>query len=152
LKNKLPTSVKLIFENKYIDYINILCALYSHKRRKKGINFNELVYWYTLSNCIVRDDNNQYNLETAYLQNNYLNYESVLKQHILILANQGLVNVTSESIGKKRELLLSISQLGISLLDNFTHSYIKDQISKTEYLKKVKPYTSNNEKGVLINQ
>lgn len=35
LKNNLPISIKLLFDNKYFDYLNVLCTLYAHKKKKK---------------------------------------------------------------------------------------------------------------------
>ena len=67
--NTLPISIKLLFENKYLEYIDILCVLYIFKRRKKGINYEELLYWLTLLNS-VKLNNKEFNLDKMFLQNN----------------------------------------------------------------------------------
>ena len=151
LNEKLPTSIKLLFDNKYLDCLDILSVLYINFKRKKGIKFEELVYWVSLLICLNINDN-KYILETTYLQNNYLNYEKKLKTYILHLVNQKLINVKSEIIGKKRLIFLKIDSSGITLIDTLKNQYLKERISQLDYLKKVRPYTANNEKGVLVNQ
>ncbi len=152
LKNNLPISIKLLFDNKYFDYLNVLCTLYAHKKKKKGIKFTELVYWYTLLNCLNIDSVNQYKIENNYLQNNYLNYENILKKYLITLANHGYIDIQCENTGKNKIMQLSISRVGIQLIDEFEHPYINSQISKINYLKKEKPFNSNNERGILINR
>jgi hypothetical protein len=151
LNEKLPTSIKLLFDNKYLDCFDILSILYVNFKRKKGIKFEELIYWFSLLNCL-NTNNNKYILETTYLQNNYLNSENKLKTYILHLVNQKLINIKSEFIGKKRIMLLTIDGSGINLINAFKNQYFKERISQLDYLKKIRPYTANNEKGVLVNK
>ncbi|WIW70283.1 hypothetical protein [Anaerosinus gibii] len=149
--NTLPISIKLLFENKYLEYIDILCVLYIFKRRKKGINYEELLYWLTLLNS-VKLKNKEFNLDKMFLQNNYLNYDQKLKIDIRILVNQGLVWIEIDKLDKKNSMYFKILDAGIKLVNELENIYFDQQIKKINYLKKFMPYSLRNEKGVLENK
>lgn len=140
-----------MFENKYLEYIDILCVLYIFKRRKKGINYEELLYWLTLLNS-VKLNNKEFNLDKMFLQNNYLNYDQKLKIDIRILVNQGLVWIEIDKLDKKNSMYFKILDAGIKLVNELENIYFDQQIKKINYLKKFMPYSLRNEKGVLENK
>lgn len=140
-----------MFENKYLEYIDILCVLYIFKRRKKGINYEELLYWLTLLNS-VKLKNKEFNLDKMFLQNNYLNYDQKLKIDIRILVNQGLVWIEIDKLDKKNSMYFKILDAGIKLVNELENIYFDQQIKKINYLKKFMPYSLRNEKGVLENK
>lgn len=150
--NTLPTAIKLLFNNQYLEQTNILSILYFYKKKKKGISFSELLYWITILNSLTRDNEKNLVLRNEYLQNNYLNYEDKLKYYILLLANQKFVDVKVENATKIHVMMVSISDIGIKLVNGLENNYFQEQISKINDLKKIRPYNSKNEKGVLTNQ
>lgn len=146
--NALPKSIKLLFENKYLEHTDILCILYINKRKKRGISFEEILYWFTLLNAVSLEDE-KFVLDKMFLQNNYLNYEQKLKISIRLLVNQGLIELEINKLNKKNLMHFRIIDTGTELVNNLKNQYFKNQFKKINYLKEIMPYNSYNEKGVL---
>lgn len=95
-KSKLPIDLKLLFENKYIECIQILIILFSLKQRRKGIEIEELLYYFTLLSMTEASSNNQYSIGETYIQNNYLSFEKVIRDNVIILSNQSYAEIKVE--------------------------------------------------------
>jgi hypothetical protein len=146
--NTLPIAIKLLFENKYLEHIDILSIIYIYKRKRKGIVFEELLYWITLLNA-VSFENEKFVLNRLFLQNNYLNYEQKLKLSLRTLINQELVALEINKSNKKNLMYFKLIDAGTSLVNDLKNQYFKQQFEKINYLKEVMPYNSSNERGVL---
>lgn len=46
--NVLPLSIKLLFNNVYLETANMLCVLTEFKSKKKGIRLSELLFYYVI--------------------------------------------------------------------------------------------------------
>jgi hypothetical protein len=147
---KLPIDLKLLFENKYIECIQLLIILFVNKGKRKGVEILEISYYFTLLNSTNKTGEDEYHIEDKYLQNSYLSSDKKVRDILLVLANQGLVNIRTESGSKRSSLYVMISDKGKDLIGSLENIYFEDEISKANYLIKFKKYSTKSEKGVLM--
>ena len=147
---KLPIELQLLFENKYIECIQLLIIIFLNGRRKKGIEFFEVLYYFTLLSSTTKLGEDEYYLESKYIQNNYLSYEKKVRDNFIVLANQGLVSINVELLNKGSLIFIKCTEQGKKLVAGLENEYYNDEITKANYLIKFKKYSIKSEKGVLM--
>lgn len=147
---KLPIELQLLFENKYIECIQLLVVLFANKSRRKGIEFLEVLYYFTLLSSTTKLGENEYHLENKYIQNNYLSYEKKVRDNLIVLANQELVSIKVELLNKRSLLFIKVTEQGKKIIAELENEYYIDEIAKANYLIKFRKYSTKSEKGVLM--
>ena len=135
--NKLPIDLKYLFENKYIECIQMLIILFLLKQRRKGINVDEILYYYTMLSMTIVDSKNNYYIDETYIQNNYLSHEKTIRNNIIILSNQNLVEIRIESLEKKNVIYTKITESGRT-------------IEKCQNIIATKRFSAKNQREVLF--
>lgn len=149
-KIKLPIDLKYLFENKYIECIQLLIILYSLKRRRKGIEIEELLYYYTLLSITIVKPDNEFFIDKTYIQNNYLTFEKVVRDNVLILSNQDYIKINVESTKKKNRMYISIAENGKLVVEKLEKSYFHKEKEKIKYVLEKEKFSAVNQRKVLI--
>lgn len=149
--SKLPIDLKFLFENKYIECMQILIILFLNNKRRKGIVFEEILYYFTLISAITKDqyNSNSYYIDEKYIQNNYLSSEEKIRNNLIILSNQMLIDINVEKLNKKNEMYIKLSEEGKMTVETLENTYYEEQFKKCEYLIQFKKFSTKNQKGVL---
>lgn len=148
--NRLPVDLRYLFENKYIECIQILIILFLFKRRRKGINVDEILYYYTMLSMTIVDSKNNYYIDETYIQNNYLSHEKTIRNNIIILSNQNLVEIRIESLEKKNVIYTKITESGRTIISDLENSYYKKEIEKCQNIIATKRFSAKNQREVLF--
>ncbi|WXR60952.1 hypothetical protein WG909_11705 [Peptostreptococcaceae bacterium AGR-M142] len=148
-KSKLPIDLKYLFENKYIECMQMLLILFSLKRRKKGIELEELLYYFTLLSMTTIKSNNEFFIDETYIQNNYLTLEKVVRDNILILSNQKYISVDVESAKKKTKMYMKISYSGKEVVENLENNFFEKEKKKISYVIEKEKFSVANQRKVL---
>lgn len=148
--SKLPIDLKYLFENKYIECIQMLIILFLFKQRRKGIDFDEILYYFTLLSVTTTDSQNSFYIDETYIQNNYLTYEKTIRDNMIILSNQKFIKIDIEPTGKKNIMYSKITEEGKSLVSNLENSYFKSEIEKCKNIIETRKFSSKNQREVLV--
>lgn len=149
--NKLPIDLKYLFENTYIECMNILIILFMLRNRRKGIEIEEILYYFTLLLMTEVDLQGECHIDETYLQNNYLSHESTIKKSIIILCNQDLIETKTESIIKRNVIYVRITEVGREITLGLENEYYKKQMEKIRLILEVRKFNSKNYRKVLSN-
>lgn len=153
MKNsKLPIDLKFLFENKYIECMEILIILFLNRNRRKGVKFEEVLYYFTLiSSSTVDDYDNCYSdcIDQKYIQNKYLSSEEKIRENLIILSNKMLVDINVKRLNKKNEIYIKLSQDGKNTVETLQNRYYEQELKKCEYIIEFKKFNTKNQKGVL---
>lgn len=148
--SRLPIDLKYLFENKYIECIQMLIILFLLKQRRKGIDFEELLYYFTLLSVTTIDSQNSFYIDDTYIQNNYLTYEKTIRDNMIILSNQNFVKINVEPTEKKNIMYSKITEEGKSLVSSMDNSYFKREIEKFKNIIETRKFNSKNQREVLV--
>ncbi|WP_169733573.1 hypothetical protein [Clostridiisalibacter paucivorans] len=148
-KSKLPIDLKYLFENKYIECMQTLLILFLLKRRRKGIEIEELLYYFTLLCMTTIKANNEFFIDETYIQNNYLTLEKVVRDNILILSNHNYINVKIKSTKKKNKMYIKISDDGKEVVKNLENNFFEKEKEKIKYLTEKEKFSVENQRKVL---
>lgn len=149
-KSKLPIDLKYLFENKYIDCIQMLIILYQFKQRRKGINLDEILYYFTLLSLTITDSQSKFHVVETYIQNNYFTYENTIRDNLIILYNQKFIEINVESTKKQNIMYSKITDEGKSLVFNLKNSYFKKEIEKCKNIIETRKFNIKNQREVLM--
>ena len=150
MNSNLPIELKYLFENQYIQCMQILLVLFINRRKKEGITINELVYYITLGKCSEKLEENEYKIDFQYIQNNYFNYENNIRKNMAILTNKELIELNYKNETKKDTLNIKISENGIEIIEKLQSKYFKGELDLYNYLHKYMRFSNKNQKGVLF--
>lgn len=148
MKSKLPVDLKYLFENKYIECMQILIILFLNNKKRKGVVFEELLYYFTLISSVNEDGDNYY-INEKYIQNNYLASEEKIRNDLIILSNQNFVEIRVEKFNKKNEMYIKLSEIGKKTVETLENEYYINELKKGEYLIQFKKFSAKSQKGVL---
>ncbi len=140
---KLPISLDLIFNNKYLDYANILCVLYTLRNKKSGIIIDELAYYVTLIYSLSKTQVG-YSINYQFIQNTYLDISKTIKKSLIYLANQNYITLITSKNENKVNLKVCIGDAGIKIVADFISEYFKEIILKSQHIYKNIPYNAKN--------
>lgn len=145
----LPKEIDLLFDNKKLDILKYLYILYlaKTKLKKKKLNLDQLLYYYTLLS-----------FETSYTSTpkiyKYLRDKKRINEAIIYLENLKLIQVYGEVYIKLSNLKISISKSGIELINFGTTesfeayiSHISNIMDKYPYGTKVQQFQNLLHKG-----
>jgi hypothetical protein len=153
-KIELPYSVEILFENKYLDSMAVLCMLYAFNSIRKGMKTEEIVFYYSIviSEVYNFDDVkiDEFNPKYRYnIHNLYLSFEKNLSDLIIILSNQNYIEVIGDISSKFKDLRIKLTDEGASILENVQNTYFEKLIEKFANVKSQVKFTKNNEKIIL---
>ncbi|MBU5439867.1 hypothetical protein KQI42_17770 [Tissierella sp. MSJ-40] len=149
-RSKLPIDLRYLFENKYIECMQILVILFLLKQRRKGIDIDEILYYYTMLSLTTVDSKNNYYIDETYLQNNYLTYEKIIRDNVIILSNQELVEIRVEHLKKRNVMYIKITEAGKSVVSNLENNYYKKEIEKCQNIITTRKFSVKNQRKVLV--
>ncbi|WP_252223909.1 hypothetical protein [Clostridium sp. ZBS2] len=147
--SKLPMDLKFLFENKYIECMQVLIILFLNSKRRKGVVFEEVLYYFTLISSITVDNYDNYYIDEKYIQNNYLSSEGKIRDNLIILSNQMLIDINVEKLNKKNEMYIKLSEAGKKTVETLENRYYAQELKKCEYLIQFRKFSAKNQKGVL---
>ncbi|MBW9157676.1 hypothetical protein [Clostridium tagluense] len=152
-KIELPYSVEMLFENKYLDAMAVLCLLYAFKSIKKGMKTKEIVFYYSIVISEVNniEDAKIDDLNSSYrynIQNLYLTFEKNLSKIIIILSNQNYIEVIGDIGTKLQDLRIKLTNEGFVILENIENIYFTKLIEKFINVKSQVKFTKGNEKTI----
>lgn len=150
-KIELPYSIEMLFENKYLDAMAVLCLLYAFNNIKKGIKTEEIIFYYSIviSEVYNVDDVKFDELNPNYkynIHNLYLSFEKNLSELIIILSNNNYIEVIGDIRTKFKNLKIKLTDKGFDLLENTTNTYFKKIIENFINIKSQVKFTKGNEK------
>lgn len=148
--NKLPIGLKYLFENKYIECMQIMIILFLNRKKRKGLVFEEILYYFTLLISTTEDNDLNYYVDNKYIQNNYLSYEEKIRDDLIILCNHNFIDIKIEILKKKNEMYIKLTDQGKTTIDTLENEYYEQLIKKCEYLIEYRKFNNKNQKGVLI--
>ncbi|NFM77951.1 hypothetical protein FDC04_03735 [Clostridium botulinum] len=148
-KSKLPIDLKFLFENKYIECMHILIILFLNEKKRKGVKFEEVLYYTTLISLVTGDNHDNYYIDEKYIQNNYLCSEEKIRNNLIILSNQDLIDINVDKMSKKNELYIKLRKSGKKIVETLENKYYTQELKRCEYLIKFRKFSTKNQKGVL---
>ena len=148
--SKLPIDLKYLFENKYIECIQMLIILFLFKQRRKGIDFDEILYYFTLLSMTAMGSQNSFYIDETFIQNNYLTYEKTIRDNMIILSNQKLIKIDVEPTEKKNIMYSKITEEGKSLVSTLENGYFNREIEKCKNIIENRKFSSKNQREVLV--
>lgn len=147
--NLLPLDLQYLYQNEYLDYIKMLVILSKFKRRKKGINIEELNYYYTMLDLVELNQKREYEVNYEYYQDHYLINEEALRKYSIILKNQNLIDINVENTNKETLLYLKLSESGMNLVEGLEDKYFEKLVDKYNLINSTKKYSLANHRKVL---
>lgn len=132
-KYRLPVELQYLFQNKYLDCMRLLILLREFQRRKKGVLLDEVLYYFTLFEMLISDNEDNYRVENTYYQENYLVNEKRISDYIVILANQQYITVIVDKTSKKSIIFLKNNDKGNNVVGSLENNYFGQEISLCKY-------------------
>ena len=127
----------------------MLVILSEFKRRKKGINIEELNYYYTMLDLVELNQKREYEVNYEYYQDHYLINEEVLRKYSIILRNQNLIDINVENTNKETLLYLKLSESGMNLVEGLEDKYFEKLVDKYNLINSTIKYSVANHRKVL---
>lgn len=146
--NVLPLSIKLLFNNVYLETANMLCVLTEFKSKKKGIRLSELLFYYVIVSA------KDYEAVTEQLRNpesekkiktQFQRYESKMKSILINLESADYIEL---SASEKSDVYVKITKKGIDFVSGLEKDYFELLQQRTREAKTI-PYTKKNEKTLM---
>lgn len=147
--NLLPLDLQYLFRNEYLDSVKMLIILYQSKRRIKGIDLEELNYYFTIIELLEINEMHKYELNLEYSQDNYLINENVLRSYGIPLKNQDFISIYSENTNKKAILYFKLTDEGKRLIEGLEDEYFKTIIDRYNFVNNTMKYSVENQRKVL---
>lgn len=152
-KIELPYSVEILFENKYLDSMGVLCLLYAFNNIKKGMKTEEIVFYYSIVISEIYNIDNvkvdEFNLNYRYnIHNLYLSFEKSLSDLIILLSNKNYVEVIGDISTKFKDLRVKLTDEGVALLESVQNVHFKKLIENFTDVKSKIKFTKGNEKTI----
>ncbi|MED3022541.1 MULTISPECIES: hypothetical protein [Bacillus] len=144
----LPLSIKLLFNNVYLETANMLCVLTEFKSKKKGIRLSELLFYYVIVSA------KDYEAVTEQLREpepgkkiktQFQRYESKMKSILINLESADYIEL---SASEKSDVYVKITKKGIDFVSGLEKDYFELLQQRTREAKTI-PYTKKNEKTLM---
>ncbi|CAI8830360.1 HTH marR-type domain-containing protein [Bacillus sp. IT-79MI2] len=146
--NVLPLSIKLLFNNVYLETANMLCVLTEFKSKKKGIRLSELLFYYVIVSAKdyeavteqLREPESGKKIKTQFQR-----YESKMKSILINLESADYIEL---SASEKSDVYVKITKKGIDFVSGLEKDYFELLQQRTREAKTI-PYTKKNEKTLM---
>ncbi len=146
--NVLPLSIKLLFNNVYLETANMLCVLTEFKSKKKGIRLSELLFYYVIVSAkdyeAVTEQLRNLESETK-IKTQFQRYESKMKSILINLESADYIEL---SASEKSDVYVKITKKGIDFVSGLEKDYFELLQKRTREAKTI-PYTKKNEKTLM---
>ncbi|TDX43547.1 hypothetical protein [Orenia marismortui] len=150
MDNKLPFYIEILFENFYLDILNLLCVLSVFKSKWSGIKIRELSFYYCI---IISKDNKIENNEIEDIkfdiQSLYINFEKDLKRIVLYLYNLNFIEITKKDDKDFDKVKIKITDKGLQTVNSLESSYFTEVISYAKKIKSEVTFSKENENIIL---
>lgn len=145
---KLPTDLQLLYRNDYFDTAKVLIILNSFNRRKKGLDIDELVFYFTLiDSVIVRTGSVK--VERQYLQDNYLKNELEIRNLVLRIADSGYIMLETEKNLSKTIVYIKNTDEGSKIVQNLENPIFNEMSKKLKVISSNFKYSVTMKKEML---
>lgn len=141
--SKLPTSISLLFDNKYLEFMEILCIMHGFKRRTAGVPIEELVYYFTLVNAI-EPTGEGYKIDNRFIQNIYLDTLDNIKSRLIVLGQEGLVTLLADKKAERVNPKVCCTENGYKVAKELTSEFYKEVFAKCKYLQENLSFSPKN--------
>lgn len=148
LQMRLSIELEYLFQNKYLDSVRILLLLKEFHKRTKGLTIEEIVFWTSLIEALSLIED-EYILNKTYLQEIILLNEERIKEYLMLLANQELINIRVEKNRSRTEVFVKIAEEGKSLVSGLENSYFLSQRESCKYAVANFKYNVTNRRKAL---
>ncbi|MGH0669619.1 hypothetical protein [Bacillus paranthracis] len=146
--NVLPLSIKLLFNNVYLETANMLCVLTEFKSKKKGIRLSELLFYYVIVSAKdyeavteqLREPESGKKIKTQFQR-----YDSKMKSILINLESADYIEL---SASEKSDVYVKITKKGIDFVSGLEKDYFELLQQRTREAKTI-PYTKKNEKTLM---
>lgn len=145
--NLLPLDLQYLFQNEYLDCMKILIVLYQLRRRRKGVNIEELNYYYTMIDLLEGAQECEPNQE--YYQDNYLINEEKMRGYGILIKNQDFIEINVENTTKKTTLYYKLTQAGMQLVEGLEDEYFDKIRKRVEFVNSTMKYSVSNQRKVM---
>lgn len=143
----LTLEMHLLFENEYLDIMSLLCLLYEAKRKKNGVNINELIFGFTLvtSEANIEIDEADkilidYSMCKFDLDIEYIKCIEQIKRYLEILLGRGVIDI--HNIGER--IGYQINSEGIKVIEQLKCEYFSEILNKYKIVYKYLKCTKKN--------
>lgn len=145
---KLPTDLQLLYRNDYFDTAKVLIILNSFNRRKKGLDIDELVFYFTLiDSVIVRTGSVK--VERQFLQDNYLKNELEIRNLVLRIADSGYIMLETEKNLSKTIVYIKNTDEGSKIVQNLENPIFNEMSKKLKVISSNFKYSVTMKKEML---
>jgi hypothetical protein len=147
---ELPLSVELLFQNKQLDILSLLCMLSCFSKKRKGITLEEIAFYYSIATSDaelffegevwnINDTNAKVEVDA-----NLMLIKDRIKEFIIILTN--LKYIDFEFIDE--QIHIKINKYGIDLVNSLDSDYFNNIIGKTNIVREHIRFNKTNEKRI----
>ncbi|WP_026883201.1 hypothetical protein [Clostridium akagii] len=121
----VPSSIRLVFENKKLLTIDFLVAAYVLTLRKKKINIYERLFYYILSLIDINEENES-KVDKNEFQYHYFKIDKSLKDILIYLSNSELIELESNSGKNFSDVSLILTDRGKTVINELKGAYFID--------------------------
>ncbi|MHA0857524.1 hypothetical protein [Paenibacillus sp. CMAA1364] len=145
--SNLPASLRLLFNNPYLEMMNVLFIINSFSKRS-GLSIRHLLFYYSLTvsgneTLLLNKNLKVYDLSDS--ENIYFDVQRLIKDILLNLYSQGFITIESD---KSDNFKCYITSEGKEILSQLESSYYKELQAKIEVIKSTK-YSVEAEKMIM---
>lgn len=129
--------------------IKMLIILFQNKKRIKGVELDELNYYYTMIDLLDLNEVHEYRINKEYFQDNYFANDDKLRRYSISLINQELLEVKVERTTKKSIMYFSITDQGKEIVEKLEDEYFKEFEQQYIFVHKNIGYKITSQRKVL---
>jgi len=149
---ELPLSVELLFQNKKLDIISLLCTLSCFYKKRKGVTVDEITFYYSIvtSDAEISINGQVWDMNDARakveVDANLMLIRERIKEFVIILTNMGYVDFEFAN----EQVHLKINKSGLDIVNSLSSGYFTNIISKTNEVKEIIRFNKTNEKRIQL--
>jgi hypothetical protein len=144
--SNLPVSLKLLFNNPFLEMMNVLMVINSFSKRS-GLNIRHILFYYSLS--ISESNPTVFNNQSEPLdsENIYFDIQSQIKKILLNLYSQKYITILNDK--NNNDFICSITTDGKDILAGLESSYYKKLQERIDTIKSETKFSVEAEKIIM---
>lgn len=146
--SNLPVSLRLLFNNPFLEMINVLMVINTFNKRK-GLKIRHILFYYSLSmsdsDSLIVERKSVFNSPND-SENIYFYIQNQIKRILLNLHSQKYITIIND---KNNDFICSITEEGKVVLAQLESSYYKKLQERINIIKTQTKYSVEAEKNIL---
>lgn len=149
---ELPLSIELLFQNKKLDIISLLCILSCFHKKRKGVTVDEATFYYSIvtSGAEISINDKVWDINDARakveVDANLMLIRERVKEIVIVLTNVGYVDFEFSN----EHVQLKINKSGLDIVNSLSSGYFSEIINKTNDIKEIIRFNKTNEKRIEL--